>query len=100
MDVELTPEVVKVIEVVITALVGLFGTGVVAKFTAKIGLDGPYAVVGIYILSGLIGLVALAGAAALFGIEYAWDDVALIASTFSTAGSAAYHRLKDLGRTP
>ena len=101
---EISPETMVAIATVISVLVGIVGPkpvktflDLIYKFTG-VTIEGQGAVLFVYVLSFVVGVIGLLVSKELLGIEFVWENVLAIAGLLFAAATFSYHRLKDLGK--
>lgn len=92
---QLTQGSMEAIAFVISVLVGLLGPRPLEVMIKALKLEGQVAVLFVYFVSVVVGVVGLLISKQIFGFEFVWDNVVAIAGLLFAAATFAYHRLKD-----
>ena len=92
---ELTQGSIEAVAFVISVLVGLLGPRPLEIMIKALKLEGQWAVLFVYFVALVIGVIGLLISKQLFQYEFVWDNVLAIAGLLFAAATFAYHRLKD-----
>lgn len=95
---EISPDTMAAIAFIISVLVGLIGPKPIEFLIGKLGLEGQWAVLFVYLVSFGVGTGGLLLSRELLGWTFAWENALAIAGILFAAATYAFHRLKALGR--
>lgn len=95
---DLSPGTQEAILALISVLVGLLGPKYLEKLLDFLKLEGQWRVVGVYVVSLILGVVGLVVSGQFFEIEFTPENLLAIAGLILAAATYAYHRLKDQGK--
>lgn len=91
---EVSDDVIKWISMLVAFILGFFSTSPINWFKEKLGVDASLAVILVWVLSGVVGILALALAGAFTEFTLNWESVVAFMGVFFPAATLAYERLK------
>ena len=95
---EITSGSIGAIVFVISALVGLLGPKPLEILITWLKLEGQWAVLFVYGVSFVVGILGLLISNQLFQYEFVWDNALAIAGLLFAGASFAFEKLKDEGK--
>jgi len=95
---DISPGTIEAIAFVISVLVGYLGPRPIEYLVNLFSLTGPWAVLLVYAVSAVVGVLGLLISSQFFEIPFTWDNSLTIVGLIFAAATFAYHRLKDGGK--
>jgi len=92
---ELSQATEEVITLIVALILGLLGTRPLNWIKQKLGVEDEIALLVLYFVSGVIGMLGLLASGQFFEIEFSWMNIVSIGGTFILAAKYAYERTKS-----
>jgi len=91
---EVDEGIMSFITMIVALLLGFFGTSPINWFKEKLGVEDAVAVILVWVIAAVVGLLAMLLAGYFSGFAFTWENVLAFAGVFFPAATIAYERLK------